>query len=145
MIKDLFSVVISKTSEGKWLAHHVPSGRRIEADSMEKVQILMKQELGIKDDGTFDDPLTSDRFEGVAKSVALFLEGPVSESLTFHSGFARLEAFQEGIAHVRLGGGCRGCPSSQITLFNGVRDQLQGRFGEHVIRDVQLAQDDDMA
>jgi Fe-S cluster biogenesis protein NfuA len=141
MIKDLFSVVISKTSLGKWEAHHVPSGRRVQADSMEAAQELMKQELGLREDGTFEAPLTSGQFTGLAAVVAQFLEGPVSESLAFHSGYARLEAFKDGVAHVRLGGGCKGCPSSQITLFNGVRDQLQGRFGEDTVRDVVLADD----
>jgi Fe-S cluster biogenesis protein NfuA len=139
VIKDLFSVVISKTSNGKWEAHHVPSGRRVQADTMDQAQETMKKELGIKDDGTFDAPLTSVKFTGLAQVVATFLEGPVSESLAFHSGYARLERFDNGIAHVRLGGGCKGCPSSQITLFNGVRDQLQGRFGEDVVKDVILA------
>jgi Fe-S cluster biogenesis protein NfuA len=106
---------------------------------MEEAQDAMKKELGIKDDGTFDAALTSTKFTGLAQVVAKFLEGPVSESLAFHSGYARLELFDSGIAHVRLGGGCKGCPSSQITLFNGVRDQLQGRFGEDVIKDVILA------
>ena len=139
MMKDLFSVVISKDANGKWLAHHVPSGRQVEGETMQEVQELMKKELGLKDDGTFDAPATSTRFTGLAAAVAQFLEGPVSESLAFHSGYARLEQFDNGVAHVRLGGGCKGCPSSQITLFNGVRDQLQGRFGEEAIKDVVLA------
>ena len=109
---------------------------------MQEAQDLMKQELGLQDDGTFNAPPTSRRFNGLAAAVAQFLEGPVSESLAFHSGYARLETFENGVAHVRLGGGCKGCPSSQITLFNGVRDQLQGRFGEDVVKDVYLALED---
>lgn len=139
MQKDLYSVVISKNSNGKWLAHHVPSGRQVEGNTMQEAQEIMRKELGLKDDGTFDAPATSTKFTGLAATVAQFLEGPVSESLAFHSGYARLESFEAGIAHVRLGGGCKGCPSSQITLFNGVRDQLQGRFGEENIKDVLLA------
>jgi Fe-S cluster biogenesis protein NfuA len=133
---DLQSVVISKTAEGRWLAHHVPSGRKIEADSMELAQEGMRDALGLNVEGKFEEPVTSSRFSGVAQSIALFLEGPVSEALAFHSGFARLDAYEAGVAHIRLGGGCQGCPSSQITLFNGVRSQLQNRFGEDVIMDV---------
>jgi|688.fasta_scaffold94439_4 Fe-S cluster biogenesis protein NfuA len=142
MMKDLFSVVISKNADGKWLAHHVPSGKKTEGSTMQEAQELMKKELGLKDDGTFEAPPTSSRFTGLAAAVAQFLEGPVSESLAFHSGYARLEAFETGVAHVRLGGGCKGCPSSQITLFNGVRDQLQGRFGEDIVKDVILAMEE---
>ena len=75
-------------------------------------------------------------FEGVAKAIALFLEGPISDVLAVHAGHARLEAFVNGIAYVRLGGGCQGCPSSQITLFNVVRTNLQDRFGDHIVLDV---------
>ena len=82
---------------------------------------------------------SSPRFEGLAQAIALFLEGPISDMLAVHSGYARLEAFQNGIAQVRLGGGCQGCPSSQITLFNVVRTKLQDRFGEDIVIDVTQA------
>lgn len=136
MSLDLQSVVISKTADGRWMAHHVPSGRKIEAETMEQAQQAMRDALGLNQQGKFEEPPTSPRFSGVAQAIALFLEGPVSEALAFHSGFARLDAYDSGVAHIRLGGGCQGCPSSQITLFNGVRTQLQQRFGEDVIMDI---------
>jgi len=53
-----------------------------------------------------------------------------------HSGFARLEGYENAVAHIRLGGGCQGCPSSTITLLNGVLSQLQDEFGEEKIQEV---------
>jgi Fe-S cluster biogenesis protein NfuA len=103
---------------------------------MEAASQAMREALGLNQEGKFEEPPTSPQFAGVAQAIALFLEGPVSEALAFHSGFARLDAFESGVTHIRLGGGCQGCPSSQITLFNGVRVQLQDRFGEDVIVDV---------
>jgi Fe-S cluster biogenesis protein NfuA len=138
---ELQSIVISKTAEGGWLAHHVPSGRKIEAESKEEAEQAMREALGLNDRGQLDEPLTSTRFTGVAQAIALFLEGPVSEALAFHAGFARLEAYDGAVAHIRLGGGCQGCPSSQITLFNGVRTQLQNRFGQDVVAEVIPALD----
>jgi Fe-S cluster biogenesis protein NfuA len=136
MSSDLQSVVISKTPNGDWEANHIPSGRTVRGASMEEAQQNMRDALGLNTQGKFDEPKTSDRFTGIAQAIAVFLEGPVSEALAFHSGFARLDAFEAGLAQIRLGGGCQGCPSSQITLFNGVRTQLQSRFGEEVIIDV---------
>jgi len=136
MSVDLQSVVISRTSGDRWVAHHVPSGRKVEGETMEAAEQAMREALGINQDGRFEEPQTSNRFGGIAQAIALFLEGPVSEALSFHSGFARLDAFEAGVAHIRLGGGCQGCPSSQITLFNGVRNQLQQRFGEDTIVDI---------
>ena len=103
---------------------------------MEAAQAAMRNELGINDEGSFDEPITSTRFEGLAQAIALFLEGPISKSLSVHSGFARLDDFRTGVAHVRLGGGCKGCPSSQVTLFDGVQNQLRSRFGDEVSVDV---------
>jgi Fe/S biogenesis protein NfuA len=56
--------------------------------------------------------------------------------LALHSGFARLEAYESGVAHIRLGGGCQGCPSSTLTLIQGVQTQLQEQFGEETVSDV---------
>jgi Fe-S cluster biogenesis protein NfuA len=56
--------------------------------------------------------------------------------LSYHSGFARLEAYESAVAHIRLGGGCQGCPSSTITLINGVQQQLIEKFGDENILDI---------
>jgi Fe-S cluster biogenesis protein NfuA len=135
-LSDLNSVVISKKPDGSWQAHHVPSGRYAFGETAEEAQDEMRKLLGVNDAGSFDEPLTSDRFDGLAKEIAHFLEGQISEMLRFHSGFARLEAYESGMVHVRLGGGCQGCPSSLFTLANSVRTQLQERFGEEAIQDI---------
>lgn len=136
MLQDLPSVTISRSPSGSWEAVHGPSGKTVVGLSEEEVSESMRQILGLSSEGSSQEGPTSGRFEGLARAIALFLEGPVSEALHFHSGWARLEAFDEGIAHIRLGGGCQGCPSSQITLFHGVKTQLQSRFGDEAILDV---------
>lgn len=136
MSQDLNSVVISKKVDGSWQAIHVPSGKVTHGLSPDEAQDAMRLLLGIDDSGSFDEPRTSDRFTDDSHEIALFLEGEVSEMLALHAGFARLEAFDAGVAHIRLGGGCKGCPSSTLTLLNGVKSQLQHRFGEDRIVDV---------
>ncbi len=135
-MSDLQSVVISKKVDGSWQAVHVPSGKVSHGLSKDEAENEMRTLLGLNDEGSFEEPLTSDRFSGVAQDVALFLEGPVSEMLALHSGFARLEALENSMAHIRLGGGCQGCPSSTLTLLNGVQQQLIEKFGEEVIAEV---------
>jgi len=136
----LQSIIVSKSGDKLWEASHIPSGKKAVGDSPEEATAAMRQLLGLSSQGTFSEPATNGRFKGIAQAVAIFLEGPISETLSFHAGWARLESFEEaaGIAKIKLGGGCQGCPSSQITLFQGVKDQLQSRFGEEVIRDVEL-------
>ena len=135
-MSDLQSVVISKKVDGSWQALHVPSGKVSHGESKDEAEVAMRDLLGMDDAGAFEEPLTSDRFSGLAKDIALFLEGPVSEMLSYHSGFARLEAYDSAVAHIRLGGGCQGCPSSTITLINGVQQQLIEKFGDENILDI---------
>lgn len=136
MLPVLPSVTVNESPSGSWEAIHGPSGKTVVGVSQEEVTESMRQILGLSEEGTSDEALTSPRFKALSQAVALFLEGPVSDTLHFHSGWARLEAFEDGIAHIRLGGGCQGCPSSQITLFQGVKTQLQARFGDEVVADV---------
>ncbi len=135
-MSDLQSVVISKKVDGSFMAQHVPSGKVSHGLTKDEAEDEMRKLLGMDDDGAFAEPKTSDRFTGLAKDIALFLEGEVSDMLALHSGFARLEAYEAGQTHIRLGGGCQGCPSSTITLLNGVLGQLQDKFGQDQIVDV---------
>lgn len=135
-MSDLNSVVISKKVDGSWQAHHVPSDRYTFGDNPEDAQEAMRVLLGLNEEGRAEEPTTSQRFDGVVRDIAVFLEGPVSQMLAFHSGFARLESFEDGVAYVRLGGGCKGCPSSLFTLLNGVRSQVQDQFGADVVKDI---------
>jgi len=133
----LQGVISSQNDDGTWQVSHEASGRSIHGETQAAAEAAMRDLLGMTADGSFDEPLTSDLFEGVAYDIAIYLEGPVSKMLALHSGFARLEAYQEGLATIRLGGGCQGCPSSRITLMNGVLRDLQDHFGEDVIIDAQ--------
>lgn len=135
-MSDLQSVVISKKVDGSWQAVHVPSGKVAHGLTKEEAESAMRELLGMTETGEFEEARTSDQFAGIGREIALFLEGPVSEMLALHSGFARLDAYDSGIAHIRLGGGCQGCPSSRMTLLNGVQQQLLERFGEEHIQEV---------
>lgn len=135
-MKPLQSVVISQRGDGTWQAVHIPSGKTASGPSREGAEEAMRQALGMDETGDFSEPTTQARFEGIAQEIAAFLEGEVSAMLAAHSGFARLEGYSQGVAEIRLGGGCSGCPSSQMTLLHGVRNQLIDRFGEEHIVDV---------
>jgi len=135
-MSDLNSVVVNKKADGSWQAMHAPSGKVSHGLTKEEAEAEMRKILGKNAEGSFDEPITSDRFAGTAKEIAEFLEGPISEMLASHDGYARLEGFQNATAIVRLGGGCEGCPASTMTLIDGVLSQLQDEFGEHVIAEI---------
>ena len=133
---DLNSVILSKKPDGSWQALHEPSQRFTFGESATEAEEAMRGLLGMNDQGEFEEPITSDRFEGWAQDIAVYLEGPISKQLAEHAGYSRLEAYEQGIAHVRLGGGCEGCPSSMMTLIHGVKAQLQEEFGDDVVTEV---------
>ncbi len=141
MSQNLNSVIVARSHDGQWVATHVPSGRKTIGQTTEEAHDAMRILLGFTTNGAAVEPATSEQFTGIAKAVAQFLEGPISETLSFHAGWARLNDFTNGVATIRLGGGCQGCPSSQLTLFNGVKSQLQSRFGDEVVLDVLPALD----
>ena len=136
MQESIQGVMFTQKVDGSWEALHQASGKTSHGLTQAEASANMKNQLEMTEDGTFTEPLTSDQFTGIHKEIALYLEGHVSDQLAIHSGFARLESFESGVAFIKLGGGCSGCPSSAITLINGVKNELQEKFGEDVIADV---------
>ena len=53
------------------------------------------------------------------------IEEDIKPYLELHSGGCELVDYEDGIVTLRLYGGCSGCPSSQITLFNGIMPILK--------------------
>ena len=64
------------------------------------------------------------------------IEKEINPQLGLHAGGCELLDVDDGVVTLRLYGGCSGCPSSQITLFNGIVPILKERFPE--IKDVIL-------
>jgi Fe/S biogenesis protein NfuA len=64
------------------------------------------------------------------------IELDVNPYLALHQGGAELVDFDDGVVTLKLFGGCSGCPSSQITLFNGITPILMEKIPE--IKDVVL-------
>lgn len=64
------------------------------------------------------------------------IDKEINPQLDMHAGSCELISFDDGIVTLRLFGGCSGCPSSHITLFNGIVPILKERLPE--IKDVVL-------
>jgi Fe/S biogenesis protein NfuA len=62
----------------------------------------------------------------LAQRVVNVLEAAVNPSIASHGGRADLLALnaEEGIAYLRLSGGCQGCAMSQMTLRQGIETTL---------------------
>jgi NFU1 iron-sulfur cluster scaffold homolog, mitochondrial len=54
----------------------------------------------------------------------------INPYLAMHAGSCDFVSYEEGVVTIRLQGGCSGCPSSQITLFNGITPILKEKLPE---------------
>ena len=70
------------------------------------------------------------------EQVKEIIEKDINPQLAFHSGGCELIDVDDGIVTIRLFGGCSGCPSSHITLFNGIVPILKEKIPE--VKDVIL-------
>jgi Fe/S biogenesis protein NfuA len=75
----------------------------------------------------------------LATRAVQVLESDVNPSIASHGGRADLVAMNEaeGVAYVKLSGGCQGCAMSRMTLTSGIETSLREAIPELVeVRDV---------
>lgn len=68
--------------------------------------------------------------------IEQIIEQDINPQLALHADGCELVDFEDGIVTLKLFGGCSGCPSSTITLFNGIVPILKEKVPE--IKDVIL-------
>lgn len=57
----------------------------------------------------------------VSQRVMQVLEYQINPSIASHGGRAELVAVEDGVAYLRLGGGCQGCAMASVTLTQGIK------------------------
>lgn len=71
-------------------------------------------------------------FEGDAKEIEQILEEYIKPAVESDGGSITLDSFENGIVTVNLSGACSGCPSSTITLKQGIESLLKQKLGDKV-------------
>ena len=66
------------------------------------------------------DGPTGDLAGPVAQAVLTVLESEINPAIAAHGGRADLVAVDDGIAYVRMSGGCQGCGLAAVTLSQGI-------------------------
>ncbi len=78
----------------------------------------------------------------LARAVIAVLEEQVNPQIALHGGRADLVAVDEGVAYLRLSGGCQGCGLAAVTLGQGISVAIQQAVPEIVdVVDVTAHQD----
>lgn len=62
--------------------------------------------------------------------VARILIDEVAPALHLDASGIEVLEVSDGVAQVRLGGACAGCPASLMTLINGIEQELRQRIPE---------------
>jgi Fe/S biogenesis protein NfuA len=81
-------------------------------------------------DGPAPDRPPVDLSGPVAQQILQVLEQDVNPQIGMHGGWAELVAFEEGIAYVRMEGGCQGCGLAKVTLSQGIAVAIQDAVPE---------------
>lgn len=63
---------------------------------------------------------TADLSGPVAQAVLSVLDSEINPAIAAHGGRADLVAVEDGIAYVRMSGGCQGCGLAAVTLSQGI-------------------------
>lgn len=83
----------------------------------------------------------SSRLFGKIDDIKEIIEDKIRPTIQEDGGDIEFVAYENNIVKVRLQGACRTCPSSVITLKNGVRSMLQYHLPE--IIDVEQVEEDE--
>jgi len=76
------------------------------------------------------DGRTGDLSGEVAQRVMVVLEQQINPSIAMHGGRADLVAVEDGVAYLRLSGGCQGCGLATVTLSQGIEVALKDSVPE---------------
>lgn len=71
------------------------------------------------------------------EQIQATIDAEIVPIVKLHNGSCNAVSFEDGVLGLSLEGGCVGCPSSKITLFQGILPILQEKHPE--ILDVFLA------
>lgn len=75
--------------------------------------------------GNVQAEANDDLLDEISKQIKELIEKRVRPAVAMDGGDITFENFDKGIVYLRLSGACSGCPSSTVTLKNGVENMLR--------------------
>jgi NFU1 iron-sulfur cluster scaffold homolog, mitochondrial len=111
-------ITVTKTEEANW--------------GLLKPEILMViMDHFVAGMPVFDEPqntlkeIDTDGMGDIEKQIVEIIETRVRPSVAMDGGDIVYQGFEDGVVYLQLRGACSGCPSSSITLKNGIESMLQ--------------------
>ena len=133
-IKGLFIsgnfIAITKNAEVKWddvamqLRIFITDFLNKEGVEIEEVKTIKEVEKKIEQEML--------NFSDMEQKIANILDEYIRPAVESDGGFISLKSFENGVVSVVLKGACSGCPSSSLTLKQGIESLLKQRFPEQI-------------
>lgn len=128
-------ISITKTENIKW--ENIAMQLRIFIlDFLNKSETVINYTENIDEttisDSSNNKSVVKKEFEGDAKEIEQILEEYIKPAVESDGGSITLDSFENGIVIVNLSGACSGCPSSTITLKQGIESLLKQKLGDKV-------------
>ena len=123
-------ISITKNADVKWddIAMQL---RIFITDFLNKEGVVIKEMKTAKEVEKKIDQETLN-FSDMEQKIADILDEYIRPAVESDGGFISLNSFENGIVSVVLKGACSGCPSSSLTLKQGIESLLKQRFPEQI-------------
>ena len=135
LIKNILSV---NGVEGILLADDFISVSKLEKISWDEIKhiiiSLMNDFYSDGKDFVLDSKQNEDKIDlsEIEKNIIKILDEKIRPAVSRDGGDIKFKSFKDGVVKVKLQGSCSGCPSSTLTLKQGVQNLLK-----HYIREVK--------
>ena len=135
LIKDILSI---NGVEGILLADDFISVNKLEKISWDEIKhiiiSLMNDFYSNGKDFVLDSKQNDDNndLSEIEKNIIKILDEKIRPAVSRDGGDIKFRSFKDGVVRVQLRGSCSGCPSSTLTLKQGVQNLLK-----HYIREVK--------
>ena len=78
------------------------------------------------------DTIDDNDFKGDEKEISNLINEYIKPAVESDGGSITLDSFDDGVVTVILSGACSGCPSSTLTLKQGVENLLKQKLGDKI-------------
>lgn len=120
-------ITITKSEKVEW--------QKIKADIQATIMDFFVSNKPVMYDAVEQENSANDEDSEIVKQIKELIEIKVRPAVAMDGGDIIFHSFEDGIVKLQLKGSCSGCPSSTITLKNGIENMLK-----HYIPEVEAVE-----
>lgn len=110
-------ISVTKADDADW--------SNMKAPILAAIMQHFSMKLPLFKDGAVVNEVNDDLLDEISKQIKELIDKRVRPAVAMDGGDIVFEKFDKGIVYLRMHGACSGCPSSSVTLKNGVETMLR--------------------